>query len=225
MEPSGKLSCPSKQHHSFGKSWFLVLLWPQALKSIHMVLPQSHTGPSTPAYWTDAVNKQQILGTRAYHVCSSFFSGWRTNSCYSTFRIAERTLHLEVRPPVQGPRFEQLFGKNRGTTTSSLDKYIVKPKTNEETKQQQQKLIKVKITKLPKFVQTMQVITYTEQICKFGLPALKHGFFKHFLKCLSSIIINTIANLMFLKNNIRNAFRECKRYFVYVEITSERLIG
>lgn len=31
-------------------------------------------------------------------------------------------------------------------------------------------------------------------------------------------MINTVANLMFLKTTIRNAFRECKRYFVYTEI-------
>lgn len=64
--------------------------------------------------------------------------------------LLEEALHLEIRPPVQGPGFEQLSGENRDTTTGSLDKYIAKPKTTEETKQQQ--LIKTKTTKSPKFV-------------------------------------------------------------------------
>lgn len=42
--------------------------------------------------------------------------------------LLEEALHLEIRSPVQGPGFEQLSGENRDTTTSSLDKYVVKQK-------------------------------------------------------------------------------------------------
>lgn len=47
----------------------------------------------------------------------------------------------------------------------------------------------------------------------------------HFLKHLSSSRISTAANLMLLKNIMRGAFSECKRYFVYMEITGKCLIG
>lgn len=41
---------------------------------------------------------------------------------------------------------------------------------------------------------------------KFSFPGLKTDFFK----CSLSFIINAAADLMLLKNNIKNAFRECK---------------
>lgn len=49
--------------------------------------------------------------------------------------------------------------------------------------------------------------------------------FTHFLKHLSSSMISTVANLRLLKKIMRGAFSECKRYFVYMEVTGKCLIG
>lgn len=49
-------------------------------------------------------------------------------------------------------------------------------------------------------------INVTKEICEFSIPVLKPDFYKHSL----SFLINAAADLMLLKNNTKNAFRECK---------------
>lgn len=38
-------------------------------------------------------------------------------------------------------------------------------------------------------------------------------------------MISTVANLRLLKKIMRGAFSECRRYFVYMEVTGKCLIG
>lgn len=175
------------------------------------------------------------------------FSRWWNNSSWFSPRTAYReTLYLEIAPPVQGPRFEQWPGKKRGTKTSSLDKYIICER--QKTTNKQMKFAQIMQSKASserqanwnvkrecfktwnklKLSTALNSFQIRDRIYnKSDLQAWPSCFvsFKHFLKQLSSFMINAVANLMLLKNVISNPFKECKRYFVYTEITRKCLIG